>query len=158
MTRSASKREALHELGATPVLADALDREQVARAVAGAAPEVIVHELTAPACLDVRHFDRDFAVTNRPRTEGTDHLLTAGRAVGVRRFVAQELPRLAVCTRGRAGQTEDDPLGGGLGHNHGRQLSALGAQSEGESTALTITPLAGGTDPVAASLMIEQLN
>ena len=37
----------------------------------------------------MRHFDRDFALTNRLRTEGTDHLLSAGQAVGVRRFVAQ---------------------------------------------------------------------
>ena len=28
-------------------------------------------------------------MTNRLRTEGTDHLLAAGRAVGARRFVAQ---------------------------------------------------------------------
>ena len=38
---------------------------------------------------DPRHLDRVFAVTNRLRTEGTDNLLSAGRAVGVRRFVAQ---------------------------------------------------------------------
>ena len=30
----------------------------------------------------MRHFDRDFAPTNRLRTEGTDHLLSAGQAVG----------------------------------------------------------------------------
>jgi nucleoside-diphosphate-sugar epimerase len=62
----------------------------VAAAVARARPEVIVHQLTAiPAALDMRHFDRDFALTNRLRTVGTDHLLSAGQAVGVRRFVAQ---------------------------------------------------------------------
>ena len=43
----------------------------------------------------MRHFDRDFALTNRLRTEGTDHLLSAGRAVGVRRFVAQSVRGLA---------------------------------------------------------------
>ena len=90
MTRSASKRAVLRNLGATPVVADALDAEQVAGAVAAAEPEVIVHELTALAGpLDLRHFDRDFAATNRLRTDGTDHLLAAGRAVGARRFVAQ---------------------------------------------------------------------
>ena len=45
-------------------------------------PEVIVHELTAIGSLDMRQFDRDFALTNRLRTEGTDILLLAGRAVG----------------------------------------------------------------------------
>src|ERR1700744_1806761 len=89
MTRSESKRAMLWELGAVPVVADALDAEQVAEAVATARPEVIVHPLTAIASLDPRHFDRAFALTNRLRTEGTDHLLSAGQAVGVRRFVAQ---------------------------------------------------------------------
>jgi nucleoside-diphosphate-sugar epimerase len=50
---------------------------------------VIVHQLTALGSLDLRHFERDFALTNRLRTEGTEHLLSAGRAVGIRRFVAQ---------------------------------------------------------------------
>ena len=89
MTRSESKREMLSDLGAVPVVADALDPEQVAAAVAHANPEVIVHELTAIGAVDMRHFDRDFALTNRLRTLGTDYLLSAGQAVGVGRFVAQ---------------------------------------------------------------------
>src|ERR671918_1966237 len=89
MTRSESKQAMLYELGAVPVVADALDPDQVAEAVGMAKPDVIVHQLTAiPATLDLRHFDRDFALTNRLRTEGTDHLLSAGQAVGVRRFLA----------------------------------------------------------------------
>jgi nucleoside-diphosphate-sugar epimerase len=89
MTRSESKRAPLAELGATPVVADALDPDQVAEAVARAKPDVIVHQLTAIGALDMRHFDRGFALTNRLRREGTDHLLSAAHAVGVRRFVAQ---------------------------------------------------------------------
>src|SRR5438067_13438296 len=78
-TRSESKQAMLYELGAVPVVADALDPAQVAHAVGSARPDVIVHQLTAiPAGLDMRHFDRDFAPTNRLRTEGTDHLLSAG--------------------------------------------------------------------------------
>jgi nucleoside-diphosphate-sugar epimerase len=50
---------------------------------------VIVHQLTAIGWVDMRHFDRDFAFANRLRTEGTDHLLSAGRTVEVRRFMAQ---------------------------------------------------------------------
>ena len=80
MTRSETKQTMLHELGAVPVVADALDRDQVAEAVGRARPEVIVHELTAIGEPDMRHFDRAFALTNRLRTEGTDHLLSAGRA------------------------------------------------------------------------------
>ena len=90
MTRSASKQAMLDELGAVPVVADALDPDQVAEAVARARPDVIVHQLTAIAAVDMRHLERDFALTNRLRTEGTDHLLSAGQAVGVRRFVAQK--------------------------------------------------------------------
>ena len=65
MTRSESKQVLLHDLGAVPVIADALDPDQVAEAVAQAKPEVIVHQLTAIGALDTRHFDRDFALTNR---------------------------------------------------------------------------------------------
>jgi nucleoside-diphosphate-sugar epimerase len=79
----------LDGLGAVPVVADALSPDQVAEAVARARPDVIVHQLTAIGTVDMRHFGRDFALTNRLRTEGTDHLLSAGQAVGVRRFVAQ---------------------------------------------------------------------
>jgi nucleoside-diphosphate-sugar epimerase len=89
MTRSESNQAMLHELGAVPAVADALDPQQVAEAVAAARPDVIVHELTAIGAVDTRHMDRAFAATNRLRTEGTDHLLSAGQAVGVRRFVAQ---------------------------------------------------------------------
>lgn len=89
MTRSDSKRAALEAIGAVPVVADALDPDEVADAVARARPDVIVHQLTAIGDIDMRHLERDFALTNRLRTEGTDHLLSAGQAVGVRRFVAQ---------------------------------------------------------------------
>jgi len=89
MTRSEERRGLIEELGAVPVVADALDPEAVAEAVARARPDAIVHQLTAIGRIDPRHMERDFAATNRLRTEGTDHLLAAGRAVGVRRIVAQ---------------------------------------------------------------------
>ncbi|MFL5830973.1 MAG: NAD-dependent epimerase/dehydratase family protein [Solirubrobacteraceae bacterium] len=109
MTRSESKRAMLAELGADPVVADALDPDQVADAVARARPEVIVHELTAIGALDMRHFDRAFALTNRLRTEGTDHLLSAAQAVGVKRFVAQSYWG-GYARTGPSVKTEDDPL------------------------------------------------
>jgi nucleoside-diphosphate-sugar epimerase len=110
MTRSESKQAMLGELGAVPVVADALDPDQVAEAVGRARPDVIVHQLTAiPATLDLRHFDRDFALTSRLRTEGTDHLLSAGQAVGVRRFVAQS-HILSYARTGGPVKSEEDPL------------------------------------------------
>src|ERR687892_274720 len=89
MTRSESKQAMLRELGAVPVVADALDPDQVAEAVGRARPEVIVHQLTALAGVGMRNLKRGAALTNRLRTEGTDHLLSAGQAVGVRRFLEQ---------------------------------------------------------------------
>ena len=38
---------------------------------------------------DLRAFDRSFAMNNRLRTEGVDHLLSAAREAGVKRLVAQ---------------------------------------------------------------------
>jgi nucleoside-diphosphate-sugar epimerase len=111
MTRHESNKAMLDELGAVPVVADALDPEQVAEAVARAKPEVIVHQLTAIGDVDLRHLDRDFAPTNRLRTEGTDHLLSAGQAVGVRRFVAQGIAGYGVYVRtGGPVKSEEDPL------------------------------------------------
>jgi nucleoside-diphosphate-sugar epimerase len=111
LTRSPSNRQLLRALGAEPVIADALDADAVARAVAETGPEVIVHQLTAlSGSLDIRHFDRSFALTNRLRTEGTDHLLAAGRAVGVRRFVAQSYAGWPFARTGGPVKTEDDPL------------------------------------------------
>src|SRR5918992_116233 len=111
MTRSESKQAMLHELGAVPVVADALDPDQVAQAVGRARPDVIVHQLTAiPEKLVLRHFDRDFALTNRLRTEGTDHLLSAGQAVGVRRVVGQSALYGFYARTGGAIKSEEDPL------------------------------------------------
>jgi nucleoside-diphosphate-sugar epimerase len=88
MTRTASKQDGLRALGARPVVADALDPDAVARVVGEAEPEVIVHQLTAlsgkMSIRDARHPDRSSMakMTNRLRTEATDHLLAAGRAGG----------------------------------------------------------------------------
>jgi hypothetical protein len=98
-------------LGARPVLADALDPEAVAQAVAAAEPEVIVHQLTALSgkmrARDVRHPERSSMakMTNRLRTEATDHLLAAGRAVGARRFVAQSIDACDGATRSASKRT-----------------------------------------------------
>jgi nucleoside-diphosphate-sugar epimerase len=110
MTRSESKQPMLAELGAVPVVADALDADQVADAVAHASPDVIVHQLTAIGAVDVRHFEASFAQTSRLRTEGTDYLLAAGQAVGVRRFVAQSNGAFAYARTGGAVKGEEDPV------------------------------------------------
>src|SRR5436305_3765100 len=111
MTQSESKQAMLYEMGAVPVVADALDADQVAQAVGDAQPEVIIHQLTAIGGLDTRHFDRDFAPTNRLRTAAADHLLAAGQAVGVRRFIAQGVAAYGMYGRtGTSVKSEDDQL------------------------------------------------
>jgi nucleoside-diphosphate-sugar epimerase len=116
MTRSASKQDLVRSLGARPVVADALDPDAVAQAVASAEPEVIVHQLTAlsgkMSARDMRHPERSFAftMTNRLRMEATDHLLAAGRAVGAGRFVAQSFGAFRFARKGGPVQTEADPL------------------------------------------------
>jgi 2-alkyl-3-oxoalkanoate reductase len=111
MTRSESKTELLRELGAEPVVADALNPDGVARAVAEANPDVIVHQLTAiEASFNPRRMEQAFETTNRLRTEGTDHLLAAGRAVGVKRFVAQSFAPWPYARTGSMVKSEDDPL------------------------------------------------
>jgi nucleoside-diphosphate-sugar epimerase len=111
MVRSEAKASLVGELGARPVVADALNPDAVAAAVAEAEPEVIVHQATAlSGRLDLRHFEREFALTNRLRSEGTDHLLAAARAVGARRFVAQSYAGWPFARVGGAVKSEEDPL------------------------------------------------
>ena len=89
-TRNPAGFGKVEALGLRPVAMDGLDADSVLAAVEESQPEVIVHQLTAlSGSIDLRHFDRSFAVTNRLRTEGTDHLLEAARKFGVRRVVAQ---------------------------------------------------------------------
>lgn len=110
-TRTEAKRGPLRQLGAEPVVLDALDAAAVGRAVGEAEPDVIVHQLTAiPPIIDMRHIDRDFELTNRLRTEGTDHLLSAGKAVGVKRFVAQSNGAVPYARTGGPVKTEDAPF------------------------------------------------
>jgi len=116
MTRNASKQDLVRSLGGRPVVADALGSDAVAQAVASAEPEVIVHQLTAlsgPMSMrDARHPERfrGAIMTNRLRTEATDHLLAAGRAIGARRFVAQSFAAFRFARTGGPLLSEADPL------------------------------------------------
>jgi 2-alkyl-3-oxoalkanoate reductase len=110
-TRSEAKSSALHDLGATPAVMDGLDRDSVMAAVTAAAPDAVVHQMTALAGdLDLRNPDKAFAVTNRLRTAGTEHLLAAAQAVGARRFVAQSFAGWPSARTGDPVKTEADPL------------------------------------------------
>jgi 2-alkyl-3-oxoalkanoate reductase len=88
MTRSRERATTIERAGATAAVCDALDASALRDAVARAAPDAVVHELTA---LPHRFEPRDlrlYDATNRVRIEGTRNLIAAaGRA----RIVCQSI-------------------------------------------------------------------
>lgn len=113
-TTSAAKLGLLRQLGADGVVMDGLDAMSVGEAVAQARPDAIVHQMTGLAFAHAgkpqfRRPERFGAITNRLRTEGTDHLLAAAEATGVAHVVAQSLATWpAHHERGLI--TEEEPL------------------------------------------------
>jgi len=114
-TTNEAKLGLVAELGARGVVMDGLDAVSVGEAVATAAPDVIVNEMTAISAThagkpDIRHFDRWFTPTVRLRTEGTDHLVAAAEATGVPHVVSQSYADWNGRREGGWVKTEDDPL------------------------------------------------
>jgi nucleoside-diphosphate-sugar epimerase len=111
MTRTPGKADALRALGAEPVVADGLDRGAVMQAVIRAEPEVVIHQMTALAGMkSLKRFDAEFALTNRLRTEGTDHFVEAAQAAGARRLIVQSYGSWNYERTGTGLKFEDDPL------------------------------------------------
>jgi nucleoside-diphosphate-sugar epimerase len=109
-TRTPGKAGRLREVGAEPVVVDGLDRDAVIAAVQAAAPEVIVHEMTALAGMrSFRNPDKLFAATNELRTRGTGNLLAAAAAAGTRRVIAQSYAGAGPDERPGPVKSEDDP-------------------------------------------------
>ena len=109
-TRTPGKVAQLRQAGAEPVILDGLDREAVIAAVQAAAPEVIVHQMTALAGMrSLRNPDKQFAATNELRTRGTDNLLAAAARAGARRVVAQGYAGAGPDKRSGPLKTETDP-------------------------------------------------
>jgi nucleoside-diphosphate-sugar epimerase len=109
-TRTPGKAAQLREAGAEPVVLDGLDREAVIAAVRAAAPEVIVHQMTALAGMrSLRNPDKAFAATNELRTRGTDNLLAAAARAGTRRVIAQSYAGPGPDRRPGPLKTEADP-------------------------------------------------
>ncbi|BCJ32837.1 dTDP-glucose 4,6-dehydratase [Actinocatenispora thailandica] len=109
LARSDATARRVRQLGGHPVRGDALDPDAVAEAVRTAAPDAIVNMATAiPANPDPRHLARDFALTNRLRTEGTRNLLAAAGRAGAPRLISQGLAYAYQPGRGAA--NEDTPL------------------------------------------------
>jgi nucleoside-diphosphate-sugar epimerase len=92
LARSYGAAVEVEMLGAVVAEADALDSGALNRVVKDAAPDAVIHLLTAiPERLNPRRINRDFAQTNRLRTEGTRNLLYAAEQAGVKRVIAQGL-------------------------------------------------------------------
>ena len=109
-TRTPGKVAQLREAGAEPVVVDGLDREAVIAAVVAAAPEVIVHEMTALTNMrSLRKVDQVFAATNELRTRGTDNVLEAAARAGTRRVIAQG-HNFIYERSGSLVKTEEDPI------------------------------------------------
>jgi len=116
-------------MGADAVVMDGLDATSVGEAVARARPDAIVDQMTAITDkADIKHMDRWFATTNRPRTEGIDHLLAAAQATGVPHVVAQGYASWNGIRKGGWVKTEQDPLDlhdGTVGHPQMKALRYL---------------------------------
>jgi len=110
-TRGPAKLAGLEKLGARAVVVDGLDSAAVGEAVASAEPDAVVHQMSAlSGKLDPKHFDRSFALTNRLRTEGLDHLVAAAQATGVPHVVAQSFTGWPNIRSGGWVKDEEDPL------------------------------------------------
>jgi nucleoside-diphosphate-sugar epimerase len=108
-TRSNANVAALEHSGARPVVVDAFDAPGVARAVAAADPDVVIHQLTDLSMIHDRARAAEALARNaRIRIEGTRNLVAAALAAGARRFIAQSLAW--VYAAGREPHVEDDPL------------------------------------------------
>ncbi len=92
VARNAGKADVLRDAGVEAHVADVFDRDAVVAACVAAAPDVVVHQLTAlPRQMDIRKYRRALEPTNRLRAEATPHLLEGARAAGARRVVVQSI-------------------------------------------------------------------
>jgi len=125
-TKTPGKAAQLREAGATAVIVDGLDRAAVITAVAAAAPDVIVHEMTALTDMrNLRNLDRVFAATNELRVRGTDNLLAAAAEAGTRRVVAQGYTGWPNERTGGPVKTEADPLDSRVVPSAAKTLAAI---------------------------------
>jgi nucleoside-diphosphate-sugar epimerase len=138
MTRREARAGEIRAAGAEAVVCDVFDAEALRGVVAAAAPEAIVHALTAlPDRYDPKS---DYLVpTNRIRTEGTRNLIAAAEAAGVRRLVAESIA-FAYRPEGSWVKDEEEPL---FTDVPGRFGTAFGAIAELERRVLDAAGIEG---------------
>jgi len=108
-TRTAVKSEALRTIGVTPVVADVLDADALAQAVAAAHPDIIIHQLTdLSSAPGTPGYPAAQEANRRLRIEGTANLMRAAKRAGVGRAIAQSIA--FIYAPGEGMRSEDDPL------------------------------------------------
>ncbi len=110
ITRSPERVEQIQAVGASPIVCDVFDQGKLKQVVMAARPEVMIHQLTnIPQRIDPRHVNQAMARTNKLRSDGTQILIDAARAAGVRSFIAQSISAYYAPTSPLPA-TEDEPL------------------------------------------------
>jgi nucleoside-diphosphate-sugar epimerase len=108
-TRSRDKAEILRRLRAEPAIVDVFDRTALFDAVARAAPDVIIHQLTdLPSPPGSPGYEAGLERNARVRIEGTRNLVDAAKKAGVERMIAQSIA--FVYAPGEGTRVETDPL------------------------------------------------
>ena len=108
-TRSTSKADMLRAAGVEPIVIDIFDTALLTRAVSAARPDIVIHQLTdLPPGLDPSQMVEGTKRNARMRSEGTQSLVSATLASGVRRLIAQSIAWMYA--PGPQPHGEDDPL------------------------------------------------
>lgn len=129
LTRSRTKAEGLRHLGATPIVADVMDREALLAALQGVMVDAVINELTSLSKVPMRH--ADMAATNALRETGTANLVEAARQMGARRLVSQSfVSGYGYFDHGADLLTEDSPFGVACGNRFDEHVGAMRALEE----------------------------
>ncbi|GIN20616.1 MAG TPA: NAD(P)-dependent oxidoreductase [Bacillus bacterium] len=101
ITQNESKKSNIENTGSKALISDVFDREALRSALEESQPDVVIHQLTSLS-------SRNFWENTRIRIEGTQNLVDAALAVGVKRIIAQSISWAYEPGEGTA--TEDVPL------------------------------------------------
>ena len=130
MTRRPHRAERIAAQGAKAVICDVFDAGALDAAVADAAPEVVVHQLTAlPQALDMSK-PGIYDATNRVRTEGTRNLVAASKRAGARRLIAQSVAFLYAPTGSWVKGEDDATMENAPGHFGAAMDAMLDAEGQ----------------------------
>ncbi len=165
LTRTQDGARRLRNMGAEPVVGNALDREGLKALVLEARPEVVVHLLTALPPAGVMRKGQ-LRPTNELRTTGTANLIAAAVAAKARRIVAESFVGIYAEGRRDGLLREDEPLPP-VPDGHVKdtilalrsledQLAAATASSGIETVALRFG-FFYGSDVPSTRLMIDQM-